>query len=138
MGRYGQGIFGTGQYGENDDTVLAGVTHHIVLNTLGLMLGGVASRSDITSSIPRVSVGTDQKKHTDFSERDTFGQDTWHHGRGARDDYDDPATFFESFDMVTWVPGQLTLRPKYYTRSVDPAAQVLHLNHKYGRCRFER
>jgi hypothetical protein len=91
--------------------VEAGVTHHVQLGDLGLMLVGIMTRSDITSAIPRVSIGTEQRKHTDFSERDTFGQNSWHHGRG-NDDFSDPTTFFEAVGLMTWLPGQITLAPK--------------------------
>ncbi len=90
---------------------------HLLLGTLKLMTLGIPTRSDITSAIPRVGVGTDQRRHTDFSERDTFGQNTWHHGRGQDEHFDDPEAFSDADELVTWIPGQVTL--PIQTVSVD-------------------
>ena len=75
-------IFGEFKYGASSVTFTspigtkdqAGVTHNIVMDSVGLMTAGVPTRSDITSAIPRISIGSEQRQHTDFSERDTFGQ----------------------------------------------------------------
>lgn len=110
MAKYGTFKYGAKTYGA-DSLVKAGVTHHIVMDGVGLMLASpIITKSDITSSVPRVSIGTDQKKHTDFSERDTFGQQSYHHGYAAND-FADPYTFLDSDNVVTWIPNQLILSP---------------------------
>lgn len=121
MSRYGTFTYGDGTLYGGQQEVEAGVTHHILLDGIGFMLQGLMTRTDITSAIPRVSVATDQRQHTDFSERDTFGQSTWHHGRGALD-YDDPATFFDSNGVMTWIPSQVTLVPANTTASHDQSS----------------
>jgi len=112
MAKYGSFKYGRQKYGAGDYAE-AKVTHHVVMDGQGLMLAGVLTKSDVTSSIPRVSVGTDQKKHTDFSERDTWGQSSYHHGQGALR-VQDPYTFLESSNVVTWLPNQVTLMPLSY------------------------
>lgn len=83
MPLFGEFLYGDGLYAPSIGQVdQAGVTHNIVMDNVGLMTAGVPSRSDITSAIPRISIGSEQRQHTDFSERDTFGQKTYHHGFG--------------------------------------------------------
>jgi len=110
-------IFGESLYGSTSVTYTspitgdhAGVTHNVVMDNVGLMTAGVPSRSDITSAIPRISIGSEQRQHTDFSERDTFGQKTYHHGFGELN-FSDRAKFFSSEGVWTLVPDQLTLAP---------------------------
>jgi hypothetical protein len=110
--RYSRFAYGLYRYGSDTYAPLAGVTHDVTFDDLGLMLRGGYTRSDITSAVPRVSIGTDQKKHTDFSERDTWGQESWHHGRGELE-IKDPVAFLDSVNLVTWIPNQLTLLPDY-------------------------
>lgn len=118
MAKYGTFKYGTGQtYGAGVLT-RAGRTHHVVMDGVGLMLSSpIITKSDITSAVPRVSVGTDQKRHTDFSERDTWGQHSYHHGQGAYE-IEDQFTFFDSGNIATWVSNQLTLMPAFYTTAV--------------------
>ena len=78
--------YGVDTYGTTYTTPItgdqAGLTHNIVMDNVGLMTAGTPTRSDITSAIPRISIGSEQRQHTDFSERDTFGQKAYHHGFG--------------------------------------------------------
>ena len=90
----------------------AGVTHNIVMDNVGLMTAGTPTRSDITSAIPRISIGSEQRQHTDFSERDTFGQSTYHHGFGELN-FSDRAKFMSSEGVWTLVPDQVTLAPQW-------------------------
>lgn len=80
------------------------------MDGVGLMLAGLMTKSDITSATPRISIGTEQRRHTDFSERDTWGQQSYHHGYGALN-IEDPYTFADSNDVVTWISNQLILAP---------------------------
>jgi len=80
------------------------------MDGVGLMLASIMTKSDITSAVPRVSIGTDERKHTDFSERDTWGQQSYHHGYGANI-IEDPYTFQDSENVVTWIQDQLILAP---------------------------
>lgn len=121
MPKYGTFEYGRAEYGSDDPSTQAGVTHQIVLDGNGFMLASPLQKSDITSAIPRVSIGTDQRKHTDFSERDTFGQHSFHHGRGASE-IEDPATFLDAYGLVTWLPFQVTLMPRMYTQSLTGGA----------------
>ena len=112
-------IFGEFLYGASSVTYTspisgaqAGVTHNIVMDNVGLMTAGVPTRSDITSAIPRISIGSEQRQHTDFSERDTFGQKTYHHGFGELN-FSDRAKFFSSQGLWTLVPDQVTLAPQW-------------------------
>jgi len=109
MAKYGGFKYGAKKYGP-DTLVAAGITHHVVLDNYGLMLASIITKSDITQSTPRVSIGTNERRHTDFSERDTWGQQSYHHGYGA-DVVTDPYTFKDSSGVVTWIPNQLTLMP---------------------------
>jgi len=113
MSIFGEFLYGaasvtyTSPVGTNDQ---AGVTHNIVLDNIGLMTAGVPTRSDITSAIPRISIGSEQRQHTDFSERDTFGQKSYHHGFGESE-FSDRAKFYKSEGLWTLQPNQLTLGP---------------------------
>ncbi len=100
---------------------------HAQLDTLKLMLTGVPSRSDITSAIPRVAIGSDERRHTDFSERDTFGMNTFHHGRGQDKNFEDPQAFNDSDAVITWIPGQATL-PLVSTKSAGETTSTTTSN----------
>ena len=121
--KYGSGIYAP-PIGDADN---AAVTHNVVLDRVGLMTTGVPSRSDITSAIPRISIGSEQRQHTDFSERDTFGHNTWHHGFGELE-FSDRAKFFSSEGVHTLTPHQLTLAPMVDTHefsdNVDGSSSV--------------
>ena len=109
---FGEFLYGSGIYAPSIAGVdSAAVTHNVVLDRVGLMTAGVPTRSDITSAIPRISIGAEQRQHTDFSERDTFGHNTWHHGFGELE-FSDRAKFFSSEGVHTLVPHQLTLAPQ--------------------------
>ena len=101
-------IFGEFKYGDETFSPSiglrdqAGVTHNVVMDGIGLMTQGVATRSDITSAIPRLSIGAEQRQHTDFSERDTFGQKSFHHGFGELE-FSDRAKFYASEGVNTFV-----------------------------------
>jgi len=120
-------VFGEFKYGSGiyvppiGDKASAAVTHNIVLDRVGLMTIGVPSRSDITSAIPRISIGSEQRQHTDFSERDTFGHNTWHHGFGELE-FSDRAKFFASEGVHTSIPHQLTLAPQINTHQFSDNA----------------
>tara|TARA_R110000824_G_scaffold253672_1_gene442657 strand:- start:766 stop:3636 length:2871 start_codon:yes stop_codon:yes gene_type:complete len=109
--------YGVDTYGTTYTTPItgdqAGLTHNIVMDNVGLMTAGTPTRSDITSAIPRISIGSEQRQHTDFSERDTFGQKAYHHGFGELN-FSDRAKFFKSEGVWTLVPDQVTLAP-YWT-----------------------
>jgi hypothetical protein len=112
-----------------------GASHHIILDGVGLLIAGLVSRSDITSAIPRISVAAAQRRHTDFSERDTFGTSSWHHGKGELV-LDDPDSFFDSEDVVTWIPNQLTLRPAISTADADIDGTIVDVQEFAGNYYF--
>ena len=122
-------IFGEFKYGASSVTFTspigtkdqAGVTHNIVMDSVGLMTAGVPTRSDITSAIPRISIGSEQRQHTDFSERDTFGQKSYHHGFGELN-FSDRAKFMSSEGVWTLVPDQVTLAPNWSTHEFSANA----------------
>jgi hypothetical protein len=124
MSIFGEILYGaasvtyTSPIGTNDQ---AGVTHNIVMDNVGLMTAGVPTRSDITSAIPRISIGSEQRQHTDFSERDTFGQKSYHHGFGELN-FADRAKFFSSEGVWTLVPDQVTLAPYWSSHSFSANA----------------
>ena len=112
-------VFGEFKYGASSVTFTspisgdqAGVTHNVVMDNVGLMTAGTPTRSDITSAIPRISIGSEQRQHTDFSERDTFGQKTYHHGFGELN-FSDRAKFMSAEGVWTLVPDQVTLAPNW-------------------------
>jgi len=115
--KYGEGVY-VPSIGSRDQ---AGVTHNIVLDGTGLMTQGVGTRSDITSAIPRISIGAEQRQHTDFSERDTFGQKSSHHGFGEVE-FSDRAKFYASEGINTSIPNQMTLQPLIYTHNFSDSA----------------
>tara|TARA_R100000781_G_scaffold3911_4_gene5186 strand:- start:4391 stop:7231 length:2841 start_codon:yes stop_codon:yes gene_type:complete len=130
-------IFGEFKYGEETYSPPigtrdeAGVTHNIVMDNVGLMTAGVPSRSDITTAIPRISIGSEQRQHTDFSERDTFGQKTYHHGFGELN-FSDRAKFFKSEGVWTLVPDQVTLAPYWnshpFSANADGSSSYTDVN----------
>ena len=112
MATFGEFVYGAETYVSSVLKDRAGVTHNIVMDSVGLMTAGTPTRSDITSAIPRISIGSEQRQHTDFSERDTFGQKTYHHGFGELN-FSDRAKFFDSEGVWTLVPDQVTLAPNW-------------------------
>ena len=118
---FGEFFYGSEAYVTSITGDTAAITHNIVLDGVGLMTAGVPTRSDITSAIPRLSIGAEQRQHTDFSERDTFGHNTWHHGFGELE-FSDRAKFFTSEGVHTLVPHQLTLGPAIYTHEFSANA----------------
>ena len=108
---FGEFLYGSEAYVTSVPGDTAAITHNVVLDGVGLMTAGVPTRSDVTSAIPRISIGAEQRQHTDFSERDTFGHNTWHHGFGELE-FSDRAKFFSSEGVHTLVPHQLTLAPQ--------------------------
>ena len=106
MAVLGEFLYGAETYAASiGDRDQAGVTHNIVMDNVGLMTAGVPTRSDITSAIPRISIGSEQRQHTDFSERDTFGQKSYHHGFGESE-FSDRAKFYKSEGVWSLTPNQ--------------------------------
>ena len=118
---FGEFLYGSEAYVTSVPGDTAAITHNVVLDGVGLMTAGVPTRSDVTSAIPRLSIGAEQRQHTDFSERDTFGHNTWHHGFGELE-FSDRAKFFTSEGVHTLVPHQLTLGPAIYTHQFSANA----------------
>uniref|UniRef100_A0A6M3J6D5 Putative structural protein n=1 Tax=viral metagenome TaxID=1070528 RepID=A0A6M3J6D5_9ZZZZ len=90
-------------------TPVAGVTHDVVLGEYGFMLQpGTLRRRDITSAIPKISMTSEAKSHSDLSELDVHGQETFHHGRGELY-FDDPSAFFDAELVDTRIKNQAIL-----------------------------
>ena len=133
MAVLGEFLYGAETYAASiGDRDQAGVTHNIVMDNIGLMTTGVPTRSDITSAIPRISIGSEQRQHTDFSERDTFGQKSYHHGFGESE-FSDRAKFYKSEGVWSLTPNQLTLGP--YINQVEGSA--IFSNSSDGSSAFE-
>jgi hypothetical protein len=120
--------YGIGLYGATSTTYTspisgdqAGVTHNIVMDNVGLMTTGIPTRSDVTSAIPRISIGSEQRQHTDFSDRDTFGQKSYHHGFGELN-FSDRAKFMSSEGVWTLIPDQVTLAPYWNSHKAADSA----------------
>ena len=126
MPKFGESVYGgSGVYVPGIFKDTAAVTHNVILDDVGLMTAGIPTRSDITSAIPRISIGSEQRRHTDFSERDTFGQKSYHHGFGEVE-FSDRAKFFKSQGVLTHTPNQLTLAPSFWTQ--DTAVSMFSNN----------
>lgn len=99
-----------------DRSPRAGITHDVVLSLDGYMLAGPMTKVDITASIPRISIASEQRRDFDFSELDTFGQFTWHQGRGEKYLLN-PQAFSDSDNVLTHIPNQATLSLRSYQAS---------------------
>ncbi len=101
-----------------------GVTHRVVLGNTGYQADTRnLIKSDITQTIPRVTISDAARRHQDFSDLDTFGQESFHHGRGEKD-WNDPFAFYTGRRIDTRVKRQVTIGPaqnkSFKTGGSDP------------------
>lgn len=93
----------------------AGVDCDVVIGPYGFHITPKSLvKSDISPAIPRIAVATSSKSRSDFSELDTQGQFSWHHGRG-QEEFLDEASFMDSNYLDTRIQGQVIPAPNIHT-----------------------
>lgn len=91
--------------------VVAGTDYDIQLEDYGFQIEpGAITRSDVTAALPRVAVGTESKQRSDFSELDTLGQFSFHHGRGQLA-FLDATAYMDTDYLDTRIQGQAIPAP---------------------------